>query len=267
MKAFVTCLAVLGMTTVAMADAQIVIDFEAPTYAVGNLPGQDGWSQIVGTDPSAAYVLAGDNGPALPGNQYVDFLNIASEIRVERSIGDMVAAGGPIVTMQYDVKDLRNMLDPNNVAPDWSTTLFRVRGYDSVKGVAAVGNMHYDGGGGPACQAAVGFEPDGDPKGYSPIGDPVWYDRDWHTVAWKFNYATKQFYGLSFDGVWVDHPNEWFYDWPGQADTLDLIRVWLNAYDLNDNWGLDNIIVTATPEPASLALLALGGLAMLRRRR
>jgi hypothetical protein len=35
----------------------------------------------------------------------------------------------------------------------------------------------------------------------------------------------------------------------------------------DESWGLDNVVVSATPEPATLSLLALGGLLALRRRR
>ncbi len=271
MKSFACLLAILGLSATAGA-YQVVIDFEAPAYSDAMpLEGQDGWYRVAGTDPNAATVMLGDNGPALPGSQCVDLNNALSEIRIRKAIPDVVAAGGPIVTFQYDIKNLRNRVDNANPAPDWSTTLFRGRLYDNAAGYAPIGSMHYDGGGGPANQAWVGLEPDGDPAGWSPEGGPAWLDREWHTVAWKLNYATREFYGVQFDNVWVPH-NEWFVDWNGAtaggvAQVADLLSFWLMAYDLNDNWRLDNIVVTATPEPASLVLLTLGGLALARRRR
>jgi hypothetical protein len=48
--------------------------------------------------------------------------------------------------------------------------------------------------------------------------------------------------------------------------------MWLRWHDWNDNatsdhlLAIDNVVVTAIPEPASMALLALSGLGMLRRR-
>ncbi len=265
---WVCCLAVAVMASSAGAEYQLVIDFE--DYALGNLDTQDGWSVIVGTDLAGAQVVNTDNGPSLPGVQAVDLTNWQSEIRLEKPIADVVAAGGPLVTFQYDVKDVFNLDDPL-----WSTSLFRTRLYgDDGEGgsFAPVGNMHFDGGAGPANQAWVSSTPDGQTGGWSPIGDPAWTDTDWHTVSWTFNYATGVFSGVTFDGTEYPHPDEYFVDWnaadPGGIATAgDMLRMWLMGYDNNDYWKIDNYIITATPEPASLALLALGGLVMLRRRR
>ncbi len=264
MKHVLTVGLVLCLTATASATYTVTIDFEDPVYAPGNLAGQDGWGMVLGADATMAQVVT-DNGPTLPGSQAVDVYNFTSEIRLQKSISDVVALGGPRVTFQYDIKDNLNIIDLANPDVNWSTTLFRTRLYDSGNGVAAVGNMHYDGGAGPACQAYA-YDEGAMANGYAP-GGPAWLDVDWHTVSWTFNYATHDFVEMSFDGTVFPQPGWTFADWPPEANTADLLSMWLQTYDNNDWWTIDNFIITATPEPASLALLALGGLAVLRRRR
>ena len=268
--------AVLVLTGPAIA-AELVIDFEASTYSLGNLVGQDGWTHIVGIDPAGAQIIGTDNGPTLAGTQSVDLTNTLDQIRLEKSITDMVAAGGPIVTLQYDLKNVRNAIDLANPDPDWSTSLFRVRLYDDTESFPAVGNMNYDGGAGPASQALASSTADGLTTGWAP-GGPAWLDQDWHTVAWMLNYDTRQFLNVSFDGV--DYPQTgWYFNdsngpTPGGfAAAADLLRMWLQSYDNNDNYRLDNIVVTALPVPlpagAWLGLVLLGGIGgvgMIRRK-
>lgn len=281
---------VVALCVIAPAQAAftVAIDFEGTSsYAPGALAGQDGWFQTVGSNPLAAEVVGTDNGPSLPGSQCVDFTNFmtsdgqpGSEIRMRKAITDVVShpLGGPVVTFQYDVADVFNAISfngPGGTAenPFWSTTLFRGRLYDNAEGVAPIGSMHYDGGGGPANQAHVGLEPDGYPANWSSDGSPAWLDTGWHTVAWKLNYATNEFLGVEFDGVLYPHTNEWFEDWNndttpgGIAEVADLISFWLMPYDNNDYWKLDNIMITGdVPEPSTIGLLALGALALRRRR-
>ena len=259
--------------------AELVIDFESSTYTTGNLAGQDGWTQILGTDPTGAQVIGTDNGPTLAGTQSVDVTNALDEIRLEKPITDMVALGGPIVTLQYDLKNVRNAIDLSSPDPAWSTSLFEAQLCDDTESVAAVRNFHYDGGAGPASQARASTTADGLTDGWAP-GAPPWLDQNWHTVAWEFNYATRQFLNVRFDGVVYPQTGWYFYDWNdstpgGIATAADLLRVHLLAglYDNNDNYRLDNIVVTALPVPlpagAWLGLVLLGGMGgagVIRRR-
>lgn len=49
--------------------------------------------------------------------------------------------------------------------------------------------------------------------------------------------------------------------------TGDLASIELHAFDSKSNFGIDNITVNGVPEPSSVALLGLGGLALILRRR
>lgn len=61
------------------------------------------------------------------------------------------------------------------------------------------------------------------------------------------------------------------------AHSADSVKFWFVAEGFtgtplppgldDESWGLDNVTVTAIPEPATLLLLALGGAALVRRRR
>jgi len=251
--------AVAGATTIA-------IDFEQPAYMPGPLAGQQGWQGLITN--GTANVVGGYNGPAMPGQQAVEVKNVGGEIRLRLDLpGDLVALGGPLVVLQYDIMNVTNMQNPEY--PWGYPTTFRTRLYDAQEGYAPIGNMHYDGGGGPANQAWVGMEPDGDPAGWDPDGSPAWTDPNWHTVAWTLNFQTREFLAITFDGVVYPHAT-WFADWNGGgtaggiADSADWLELRLFADGGNDIWMIDNYVLTATPEPTSLLLLALG---MLLRRR
>jgi hypothetical protein len=70
-------------------------------------------------------------------------------------------------------------------------------------------------------------------------------------------------YGFARDAVW--HMDMTFaHDDP----TLSLKFSAMGLQQLSDeSWGLDNVIVTLVPAPGALALMGLGGLAIMRRRR
>ena len=69
--------------------------------------------------------------------------------------------------------------------------------------------------------------------------------------------------------LWADGSNREGF-WGIQSDAFDIAKVTITS-DSHVNYAnailIDNIGFTYTPEPATLSLLALGGLAMLRRRR
>ena len=85
------------------------------------------------------------------------------------------------------------------------------------------------------------------------LGDTV---AEWHVYAWTRD--ANGWWSLSIDDV-VKAPD--FYQ-DNQLTSFDRIGVEL----LKDQSSIDRVCISGIPEPATLSLLALGGLAMLRRR-
>ncbi len=206
------------------------------SYNLQSLAGQVGW--YVASGNSSATVVSG-NGPTLSGAKCVQLSNATGTgITVCKDIIDLVATD-KVIIIQYDVRNVTNH------SGKWPTT-FRLRIPDRTLGQAAIGMMHYDGGGDPACQA---WANDGSANGWAP-GGPAWNDTAWHTVAWKLNYATREFVYVSLDGVQYQQPGWRFADWPGFAEKADRLELYLAGPDgNNDTWQIDNIVVTTSPAP------------------
>jgi len=237
----------LGVACVLLACSagawSITISERFESYTLQSLSGQSGWYTAGGT--SSAAVVAG-NGPTLTGSKCVQMSNAAGNgIMVCKDIIDLVATD-KMLLIQYDV---RNVTNHSGAHP----TTFRFRIQDRALGQAAIGCMHYDGGGDPASQA---WANDGSANGWAP-GAPAWNDNAWHTVVWKLNYATREFLQVSFDGVQYMQPGWKFADWPGFATKADRLELYLAGPDgNNDVWQFDNIVVTTAPAPGPPIALA-----------
>ena len=97
-------------------------------------------------------------------------------------------------------------------------------------------------------------------------------------MAWSLNYATREFLSVSFDGVSYPQTGWYFRDGNGAspggvANAADLLQIWLQPYDNNDHYRVDNIIISATPVPLPAAAWmglvlcgCVGGVGTLRRK-
>jgi hypothetical protein len=237
----------------AAAQYQVVIDFEAPAYAPGELAGQDDWAAPT-VDGGAANVVDTDNGPALDGTQCVVLDNLSgseghARIRVERAIADVIALGGPVVTLQYDVRVVNDsrwqgeFRVPGMTCAHWWTFAGQWYGYMNPGG--EFGGWEY----GPTC--------------------PDWLNT-WHTFAWTVLYGDHgdgqagQLLSVALDGFEAPPrfaSNHTFLA-PNASQVVDLISLYLNdgyTNDLNDVIRVDNIIVTGSPLPSAVPVADAGG--------
>jgi len=228
----------LAVPAPSAAAATYTENFE--NYSIGALNGQNGWSKTSGSGRADVYA---DNGPTIAGSKCVLLDNLSgSWITLRKSISDLVATD-KILAIQYDVKNVTNH------SGKYPTT-FRVRVYDSATGYAAIGNMHYDGGGDPASQA---WANNGTTNAWAP-GGPAWSDTGWHNVIWRLNYATREFVSITFDAAQYPQPG-WYFAY--NATKADLMEIYLSGPDgSNDIWEIDNIVLTSYPVPAPLSIAA-----------
>jgi MYXO-CTERM domain-containing protein len=230
MRKWLTVLAVLGFACTASADTLFDVGgFEG--YALGNLPGQDGWVDDT-TDPAygQVQVLVDPTGAGMGNVIELDPPGTAGGwLGAARPFGPSAL---PIVTIEWDqyrtgVTD--NLWVADSVAFDgwWA--------------------MQWD----QNFQASSYFFDFG-----VPVSTGVW-QHVIYTIDTVGGTATVEIVGVgSFSSA--------------QPDTaIDGIVFELEPSESGGADGptyIDNLMVTQTPEPASLALLALGGLALLRRR-
>jgi hypothetical protein len=233
--------------------AQVIIDFEpASGYTAGApLAGQNGWSAVI-ADGGTAQVVVSGNGPTRAGGQCVELSDLAGsggheQIRVEKPIGDVISAGGPLVTLQYDVKIL-------SLDQVWTEV-----------GVPGLTQAHYWD---TRCRWYGCREPAGtQPEWYD---GPAWMnDGQWHTIRWTVLYGEHgdgqagQLLSVRVDGddrtCYAEDRN---YLESGAPQHIDRVWLYLNDHPLDDGsndvvW-IDNIIVTGTPLPSAVPVADAG---------
>jgi hypothetical protein len=233
-------LAIVVCWASAAAQAAMVYSkgFEPPTFAVGNLDLQDGWN---GHTHGVASLAKIQKSVVHGGTQAVmiDSAALSNSAWYEKHVDfDPVLLGMPIVTVDWWMRW-------DGVSASNAAIGLDVYGTDSKR----VGYLQVN------SSNKVKFN---GVTTNTTITRGTWYD-----YKLVFNYTTNKYQGF-VNGVSVASaaamPNH-----HGFGD-VDLARWGSTLNKCNDKAYFDDLSITTTPEPASLSLLALGALALLRRR-
>lgn len=236
---------------VASASAQVTIydsgGFEG--YSLGALNGQDGWgtsSFMAGNMPGGsgtADIVTGAGEQTL-GNQslrlHVDDV-VGDTINIDLPFADLVAAGYTEVTASMDIYREND---------GWNSNLW----YWGAGNNPTYG-LQWD-----ASGSATTL-----PVGFGGAGTATVLD-GWATLSVTWNFVTGDAIG-DYNGlhtVLANDPTSYneFNGWH-----MHLIRENADPGRGAETLWIDNLTVTAIPEPATLALFGIGALAMLRRRK
>ena len=234
---------------VAPALGDILVGFEAPNYALGSLHGQSwggiSWQEFEpGSDASVA--VPGYNSPQV-GRW--DVKDLGSDSDGDDMLGffdngqaaAFSASGMSFVHLEPN--------RPNGTSRAGHFFVSDDQYYGSAITWQENGNIGYWGGGGFTIHDT---------------GVPIIYDQ-WVSFELLLDYAADSV-TVFYDGAQVAQDTLTGVG-SGYADTLD---IWLDTVPLADNpnpgdWAaFDDIVIT--PEPATIGLLLIGGLALLRRR-
>ena len=257
MKKFLILLLVLGVASAASA-ALPVEDFEAKT--LGDLDGQGGgtgftanWSADLEIDVASE-----------TGNQFWTCTPSGGDYGSSRLM-DPLAAGG-----QYTIYiDFRASQKGGNGADEWATNSpshFQLR---------------QDGGSDPLHmklnQSGQFMLNDGNLMGMNDV--PDWYTAGGHTPAeiadyyvnyvgqwaeWKFDLDMT---AGTIDWYWKDNSGNWDLVGSRGAPSVDIDLLTLSHKNNATDQSLDFDNFRVVPEPATMLMLGLGGLALIRRKR
>jgi|WetSurMetagenome_2_1015567.scaffolds.fasta_scaffold227577_2 hypothetical protein len=221
------------------APAQAVIiystGFEPPTFTTGELDAQDGWyADVLGSAAiQTSVVYAGSQALAIDSSPVP-----SSAWYYKAGAYDPIASGTPLVQASVQMR----LGSVGTASGSWGLDVYAS---DSRVGLMYVNNVN---------QVYIY-----DVEGAAAISTGITVTRDvWHSFELIMDYANDTYYG-KVDGVSTVTTNLGSQTNFSDAD----FRVTSAQYDVS-YW--DNLSVTATPEPTSLALLALGALAAARRR-
>jgi hypothetical protein len=240
-----------GMAVLAIAgpaSAVVLYDsngFEGPPFVLGALPGQDGWTGAGGGGGAVPQVVTAPD-PVL-GQQAVR-LEVPDLQAAASSMDHGIPAinlANQIVTVSFDIYREQN---------PWLSNLWWWW-WDA-------GEPTY----GLQWDAAVGFPGQTLPNGWNTgAGSAVTITGRYANVTMVWDFQQMKAFSW-YDGVIVDNgiPIKDIATLTGW--TIQLGHDEATGTGPETAW-IDNFVITAVPEPASLALLALGGLIAGRRRR
>lgn len=252
----------LAVTQLSFGQLIFATGFESPTYTLGDLGGQDDWM----VTPSGA---VGDvqNVRVQSGDQALELIDDASFGRAQRSVaGTGIAVLSAQFGMYFDDSWAANQVE------DRFEAQMRVEstGQGGVFGIefgfvkASASGYETVPANGSAFYIEIGTEAASHARGYEVVDFGAW-SKGWHTYSLIYDNAGDR------AKLYVDDVLK--LDLASSEDILALSNIQLQ----NQRWGTnpqnngslfyDNMALSAVPEPASLAALAVGAIALLRRRR
>ena len=256
-----TCLLAAVLAMIAMpVSAEFepwVPDFS--TYTLGDVNGQDGWTdssksvQVVDTDHGRALLLSGDASPTLRNANFLSPVNPATNLPYSQCIAfdiwfsDTAASLTQHENMDFQVNIIQWLLGKN-----WNYLV----AFGYVRGHVTTDN-------------SLQYRPtDAATQSFAPFEAQTWY-----RVEMVFDMeAHEGWITVQPEGgaLWESDKTPLNYGWEWSPDFFFLannVKAW-DGTVVPVSYYLANVSVTPlVPEPATMSLLGLGALALLRRRR
>jgi hypothetical protein len=273
----------------AVSFAQFSDNFESETGSAGGTlltngfggGGQNGWyNPVSGSVDSSVYTYSGNalgfSTNPLGGNQFVGMAVTAPQTPNRAQHAANFSAGG-VWTMTYDFNGNFNGTPPAadnlgsvSLQPSATNNIFQTI-YQWGTGITNADHFDANIGAATAAGGALAFSSPG--AAFQSLSLNHWYRQ---SVQWDF--ASNQILSVSIQDLTAGGSNTvidvsgngWFLTGGqnnvlGQAMATD-VRLFASG-SAGDLMGYDNFSVAPVPEPASIAVLGLGALALLRRRR
>lgn len=272
----------------AVSFAQFSDDFESQSASAAGtaMNGQNGWyiGPVAGSLDGNAYTYSGNalghvsnpNG----GNQFAgaSSVNAATPVRMQHSL---TLSNTDVWTLSVDfnfnwsgVGPVANNLGSVSLQPSTTNNAFQtLYAFDNANLAAPTGYRALFGFAG-AAGGPLTLEANPGDSNWDNLVFNNWYQQ---TVSWDA--ATNQITSTTLRNITAGgptftlNPTTWYLTGGannvlGQALATD-VRLFVSGGNANSTnfGGYDNLSITPVPEPATMAILGLGGLALLRKRR